>query len=83
LSLFRQFLTESALLSISGSTIGVVLATALVVLISKVAGWEPIYIPLKGMLISFSLSTAIGVLSGIYPAFRATSFETREILREA
>ena len=80
---FRQFLTESALLSISGSTIGVVLATALVVLISKVAGWEPIYIPLKGMLISFSLSTAIGVLSGIYPAFRATSFETREILREA
>ena len=80
--IFKQFLIESALLSLSGSAAGVVLATALVIVISKFAHWQPIYFPLKGVIISSSLSIGIGLIAGIYPAMRATSFEPKEILRE-
>jgi putative ABC transport system permease protein len=80
--IFKQFLIESALLSLSGSAVGVVLATALVIVISKFAHWQPIYFPLKGVIISSSLSIGIGLIAGIYPAMRATSFEPKEILRE-
>ncbi|TCK05283.1 ABC transporter permease [Phorcysia thermohydrogeniphila] len=79
--IFKQFLFESALLSISGALFGVLFAVLFVLLISHFAGW-PFYLPVRGALISFSLSVLIGLLSGVYPALRATSFEPREVLRD-
>ena len=80
-SIFLQFLTESALLSLVGASAGVFLSVLIVFLISTVARW-PLYVPIKEALFSFTLSFLIGLLSGIYPAVRALSFEPKEILRE-
>ncbi len=80
-TIFAQFLFESVLLSLSGAALGAALAVALTVAISNFAGWGT-YVPLHGVVIASLLSIAIGVFSGIYPAYRATSFEAREILKE-
>jgi putative ABC transport system permease protein len=79
--IFKQFLFESALLSLSGALFGILFAVLLVLIISQLAGWS-FYFPLKGALVSFSLSVLIGLLSGVYPALRATSFEPKEVLRD-
>ncbi|RUM42842.1 MAG: hypothetical protein DSY35_04610 [Desulfurobacterium sp.] len=79
--IFKQFLFESAFLSVSGALFGVLFAVLFVFLISRFAGW-PFYLPVKGALISFSLSVLIGLLSGVYPALRATSFEPKEVLKD-
>ncbi len=79
-AIFLQFLLESALLSLTGASVGVVLAVFIVFLISYLAHW-PVYLPFKEGLFSFLLSFLIGLLSGIYPAVRALSFEPREILK--
>ncbi|ADY73055.1 protein of unknown function DUF214 [Desulfurobacterium thermolithotrophum DSM 11699] len=79
--IFKQFLIESTVLSLLGAFFGIVTALLVVTLISKIAGWV-VYIPLKGAIISSILSILIGLLSGIYPAIRATSFEPKEVLRE-
>jgi putative ABC transport system permease protein len=79
--IFKQFLFESTVLSVSGALFGILFAVLLVLLISQLAGW-PFYLPFKGALISFSLSVLIGLLSGVYPALRATSFEPKEVLRD-
>ena len=80
-NIFKQFLFESTVLSVSGALFGILFAVLLVLLISQLAGW-PFYLPFKGALISFSLSVLIGLLSGVYPALRATSFEPKEVLRD-
>ncbi|SMP02865.1 putative ABC transport system permease protein [Desulfurobacterium pacificum] len=76
-----QFLIESIILSFSGAIPGIALAILLVLLVSKVAGWVA-YIPIDGAVISFSLSLVIGLVAGVYPALRATSFDPKEILKE-
>ncbi len=76
-----QFLTESVVLSFLGAIPGIVLAVLLVLLVSKIAGWVT-FVPVDGALISFSLSLIIGLIAGVYPALRATSFDPKEILKE-
>ncbi len=80
-AIFFQFLFESAFLSLTGASAGVVLAVIVVSSISVFAAW-PVYFPLKEAVFSFILSFLIGLFSGIYPAVRALSFEPREILNE-
>ena len=80
-AIFLQFLLESALLSLTGASAGVVFAVFIVFLISYLAHW-PVYFPFWEAFLSFSLSFLIGLLSGVYPAIRALSFEPKEILRE-
>ena len=79
--IFKQFLIESTILSLTGAISGIVIAILIVVLISKMAGWV-VYVPVKGAMISSVLSVLIGLISGIYPALRATSFDPKEILKE-
>ena len=80
--IFKQFLIESTILSLTGAISGIVIAILIVVLISKMAGWI-VYVPVKGAMISSVLSVLIGLVSGIYPALRATSFDPKEILKDS
>ncbi len=80
--IFKQFLVESTVLSLTGAISGIVIAILIVVLISKMAGWV-VYVPVKGAMISSVLSVLIGLISGIYPALRATSFDPKEILKDS
>ncbi len=80
-TIFVQFLFESVLLSLSGASSGAIFGVALTTVISHFAGWGT-YVPLQGVAAASFLSIAIGIFSGIYPAYRATSFEAKEILKE-
>jgi len=77
-----HFLAESALLSLAGGLFGALASLLVVALVSKLAGWG-VFIPVKGIALSLALSLGVGVLSGVYPALRAASFEPKDVLRES
>ncbi len=80
-NIFSQFLIESASISMFGAFIGITLAEVLSLVVCLVAKWS-FYIPYTGILISILLSVVIGILSGVYPAVKATAMDTKDILKE-
>ncbi len=69
-----QFLIESALLSAFGGMLGLALATALSWVISA-ATPIPMTITIAYILLSLVVSGGIGMIAGIYPAFRAARLD--------
>jgi putative ABC transport system permease protein len=65
-----QFLMESTLISLSGGIIGIIAGVGLAMLISQVADIPTIISPLS-IVISFGVSTFVGLVFGIAPARRA------------
>jgi len=80
-----QFLTEAAILSLCGGAIGVGIGWLMVNIISMVtasAGF-PISAALAGnvIVLALTVSIIIGLVSGIYPALRASRLDPIESLR--
>jgi putative ABC transport system permease protein len=75
-----QFMTESALMSLVGGVIGLLLAYGLVSL-GKALTPIPMEMPLSAVIISLVLSTSVGLFFGIYPATRAAKLDPIEALR--
>ena len=69
-----QFLVESALLAMMGGVIGVLLAY-LVSLIIDAATPVPMFITLTYIIFAVLSSGGIGVISGLYPAFKASKLD--------
>jgi putative ABC transport system permease protein len=67
-----QFLMESTLISLSGGIIGIIAGVGLAMLISQVAD-IPTIISSLSIIISFGVSTFVGLVFGIAPARRAAS----------
>ncbi len=80
-----QFLTESAVLSLIGGVIGIILGYAIAFGVGEIARANNANItPSIGIdiiLIATLFSTAVGVFFGLYPANRAASLEPVEALR--
>ncbi|MFN2154740.1 MAG: ABC transporter permease [Anaerolineae bacterium] len=76
-----QFLIESLLLSVLGGTIGIALGfTAAKVIGSLTADLTPV-VDLGTVAMSFSFAAAVGLIFGIYPAWRAAGLRPIEALR--
>jgi putative ABC transport system permease protein len=75
-----QFLIETVILSCSGGLVGMMLGVAIPFAITRFANMVTIVTPWSPF-IAFSISALIGVLFGIYPAFRAANMDPVEALR--
>ena len=78
--IITQFLVETVVLSVGGGLIGVVAGVIIPVMVSHFAEMKTI-ITLGSVLIAFSISGAVGVVFGIYPASQAADLDPIEALR--
>jgi putative ABC transport system permease protein len=76
----RQFLSESVLISVGGGLLGIGFGMTLSWLIARTAEWKTIVTP-SSVVIAFSVSVAVGVVFGIYPAVKASRIDPIEALR--
>ena len=75
-----QFLSESVVLSVFGGVIGICLALGISYILSD---FTELYVVTSAviMLLAFSVSAAVGVFFGLYPARKAANLNPIEALR--
>lgn len=78
--IINQFLTEAVILSASGGLIGVLLGILIPKAVTKFAGMMTL-ITSWSILLSFSISVAVGITFGLYPARRAADLDPIQALR--
>ncbi|MEM7672553.1 MAG: ABC transporter permease [Verrucomicrobiota bacterium] len=83
MDVFIQFIAESIVISILGCLLGMLISLALIqVFRTTIPGGDVIEsIPWNAMMLALIFSSAIGVLSGVYPAVRAALLNPIEALR--
>ena len=79
-SIMTQFLSESAIISLTGGIIGIILGVAGAFLICALVGVTP-KVELSTVLGATLFSSAVGIFFGIYPAKRAAKLSPIEALR--
>jgi putative ABC transport system permease protein len=78
--ILNQFLVESSMLAGIGGLIGVTFAWLVAVLVRTTTP-VPMAVPFSAVLIGVTLSVAVGLFFGIYPAQRASKLDPIEALR--
>jgi putative ABC transport system permease protein len=75
-----QFLIEAAFLSITGGVIGIVLGWGASMLVSRFGSYTTA-VSADIVILAFSISAAIGLIFGLYPAWRGSRLDPIEALR--
>jgi len=75
-----QFLIESAMLSCLGGFIGIVIAWLLMVVVRMLVP-VPFAMPLWAVIAALTVSTVVGLVFGVYPAWKAAKMDPIEALR--
>jgi putative ABC transport system permease protein len=80
-----QFLTEAIVLAVLGGVAGLILGYGAGVFareaISVFVDFPPVYVPFWACWLSLSFSAAVGLISGLYPAWKAARLDPIEALR--
>lgn len=76
----NQFLIEAVILSLSGGTMGIILGSALSLLINLTGAFRA-QLSLQSILLAVGFSVAVGLFFGIYPARRASRLNPIDALR--
>jgi putative ABC transport system permease protein len=77
-----QFLIEATTLALIGGVTGILLGGAGAVMVSRILKW-PLYVDVSAIIMAVVVSGLIGILSGFYPAWRASRLDPVEALRSA
>jgi putative ABC transport system permease protein len=75
-----QFLVETVVLSVGGGLVGVAVGVMVPLAVSQLTTMRTIVTPWS-VLLAFSISGAIGIIFGIYPARAAAQLDPIEALR--
>jgi putative ABC transport system permease protein len=78
--ILSQFLVESSMLAASGGILGVIAAWTVALIVRSLTP-VPMAVPLSAVVLSVTLSAAVGLFFGIYPARRAALLDPIEALR--
>jgi putative ABC transport system permease protein len=78
--IIAQFLTETVLLTLMGGLLGITLGIIIPYSVTKLAGMPTIVTP-ASLILAFGISAAVGIVFGLYPAWRAANMDPIESLR--
>jgi len=75
-----QFLVESGMLSMTGGAAGVFLGMLLSYVLSRAFSWQTVVLP-GSVALAFGFSAMVGIVFGLYPAYKASLLNPIEALR--
>jgi putative ABC transport system permease protein len=75
-----QFLSESLIITLCGGTVGIALGFLLPLFVRHFANM-PTIITYKSLVLAFGISAGVGIIFGLYPAYRAAGMDPIESLR--
>ena len=78
--ILTQFLVETVVLSVGGGLLGIGLGLAIPLAVERFAGMNTVVTPAAPVL-AFAISATIGIVFGLYPAWRAANMDPVEALR--
>ncbi|TWU65048.1 MULTISPECIES: ABC transporter permease [Crateriforma] len=79
--IIRQFLVETTVLSATGGLLGIFLGISIPMVVTAVAGMQTVT-SVASIALAFGISVAIGIIFGVYPAYKAAAMNPIEALRQ-